>query len=165
MAEEKEAIVDPSAAAKNSIADTKPYLLIGLVVVNMLVVAFVGFMIWKGRKIEEAKPGIEKVIEGENVTQVIEGTKSMDEVGKVIPLETFIVNLAGSKGRKVLKVNMELEIKGQEVIHQALIAGVVTGLPIGIFGHAKQRHIHVITHLVLNLDIVRVFALIVVRVR
>lgn len=118
MAEEKEAIVDPSAAAKNSIADTKPYLLIGLVVVNMLVVAFVGFMIWKGRKIEEAKPGIEKVIEGENATQAVESTKSSDEIGKVIPLETFIVNLAGSKGRKVLKVNMELEIKGQEVIQE-----------------------------------------------
>ena len=118
MAEEKEAIVDTSTAAKNSIAGTKPYLLIGLVVVNMLVVAFVGFMIWKGRKIEEAKPGIEKVIEGENATQVVEGTKSSDEVGKVIPLETFIVNLAGSKGRKVLKVNMELEIKGQEVIQE-----------------------------------------------
>lgn len=118
MAEEKEAIVESAAAPKNSVADTKPYLLIGLVVVNMLVVAFVGFMIWKGRKIEEAKPGIEKVIEGENVTQVVEGTKSSDEVGKVIPLETFIVNLAGSKGRKVLKVNMELEIKGQEVIQE-----------------------------------------------
>lgn len=120
MAEEKEQIVDPAAAinSKNSVSDSKPYLLIGLVVVNMLVVAFVGFMIWKGRKIEEAKPGIEKVIEGESVTQQVEGTKSPDEVGKVIPLETFVVNLAGSKGRKVLKVNMELEIKGQEVIQE-----------------------------------------------
>lgn len=119
MAEEKEPIVDMAAAnAKNSIASSKPYLLIGLVVVNMLVVAFVGFMIWKGRKIEEAKPGIDKVIEGEHATQEAEGTKSADEVGKVIPLETFIVNLAGSKGRKVLKVNMELEIKGTEVIQE-----------------------------------------------
>ena len=118
MAEEKEAVVDSAPAAKTSIADTKPYLLIGLVVVNMLVVVFVGFMIWKGKKIEEAKPGIEKVIEGENITQAIESTKTSDEVGKVIPLETFIVNLAGSKGRKVLKVNMELEIKGQEVIQE-----------------------------------------------
>lgn len=120
MAEEREPSVDPAAAtgSKNSIAESKPYLLIGLVVVNMLVVAFVGFMIWKGRKIEEAKPGIDKVIEGEQATQEVESTKSADEVGKVIPLETFIVNLAGSKGRKVLKVNMELEIKGQEVIQE-----------------------------------------------
>ena len=120
MAEEKEASVDPAAAAgsKKSIVDSKPYLLIGLVVVNMLVVAFGGFMVWKGRKIEESRPGIDKVIEGEQVTQEFDIKKTGDEVGKVIPLETFIVNLAGSKGRKVLKVNMELEIKGNEVIQE-----------------------------------------------
>lgn len=119
LAEEKEASTEPAATvAKSSIMDSKPYLLIGLVVINMLVVAFVGFMIWKGKKIEEAKPGIEKVIEGEIQTQQTEQIQSADEVGKVIPLETFIVNLAGSKGRKVLKVNMELEVKGQEVIQE-----------------------------------------------
>ena len=36
-------------------------------------------------------------------------------MGKVVPLETFIVNLAGSKGRKIAKVNMELELKGDGV--------------------------------------------------
>ncbi len=120
MAEEKEATVDPAAAAasKSSVVVAKPYLLIGLVVVNMLVVAFVGFMIWKGRKIEESRPGIDKVIEGEQATREADVKKAGDEVGKVIPLETFIVNLAGSKGRKVLKVNMELEIKGNEVIQE-----------------------------------------------
>lgn len=120
MAEEKEAPTEPAAATvtSSSMMTSKPYLLIGLVVINMLVVAFVGFMIWKGRKIEEAKPGIEKVIEGELQTQQVEQISSADEVGQVIPLETFIVNLAGSKGRKVLKVNMELEVKGQEVIQE-----------------------------------------------
>jgi flagellar FliL protein len=29
-----------------------------------------------------------------------------------------VVNLAGSKGRKVLKVNMELEVKGAEVVKE-----------------------------------------------
>ena len=120
MAEEKGPSTESAAATvtNSSMMASKPYLLIGLVVINMLVVAFVGFMIWKGRKIEEAKPGIEKVIEGELQTQQTEQIASADEVGKVIPLETFIVNLAGSKGRKVLKVNMELEVKGQEVIQE-----------------------------------------------
>ena len=112
MAEEKAPQTEqPAASASTS---QKPFLLIGLVVVNMLVVAFVGFMIWKGRKVEEAKPGIEKAIEGENATQH-EEQAAPEDVGKVIPLETFVVNLAGSKGRKVLKVNMELEVKGLEV--------------------------------------------------
>ncbi|MGZ3692364.1 MAG: flagellar basal body-associated FliL family protein, partial [Pseudobdellovibrio sp.] len=103
MAEEK-APQAAEAAAPASSSGSKPFLLIGLVVVNMLVVAFVGFMIWKGRKIEEAKPGIEKAIEGENKTTA-EEKAAPEDVGKVIPLETFVVNLAGSKGRKVLKVN------------------------------------------------------------
>lgn len=123
MAEEKAQSTETPAAAAPAQAGgssftVKPQLLIGLLVVNMLVVAFVGFMIWKGRKIEEAKPGLDKVIEGEAHAQVEDLRKADEEVGKVIPLETFIVNLAGSKGRKVLKVNMELEIKGHEVIQE-----------------------------------------------
>ncbi len=115
MADEKASTeAAPAAAAP---AGQKPYLLIALVVINMVVVGFVGFMVWKSRKTEQAKPGIEQVIDGENKTQHEEENK-VEEVGKVIPLETFIVNLAGSKGRKVLKVNMELEVKGQEIIQE-----------------------------------------------
>lgn len=119
MAEEKapQEAAEASSPSNNTATNKKPMLLIGLVVVNMLVVAFVGFMIWKGRKIEESRPSIDKVIEGEVQTQGEEHVQA-DEVGKVIPLETFIVNLAGSKGRKVLKVNMELEIKGSDVIQE-----------------------------------------------
>ncbi len=118
MAEEK--ATQESAPATDSsgpAAGSKSSLLIGLVVVNMLVVAFVGYMIWQGRKAEQAKPGVEKVIEGEAQTQADESA-APEEVGKVIPLETFVVNLAGSKGRKVLKVNMELELKGTEVVKE-----------------------------------------------
>ncbi len=119
MAEEKAPSTEAAAIAPvTTSSGSKPLLLIGLVVVNMLVVALVGFMVWKGRKIEEAKPGLDKVIEGEHQTQATEEHSKPEEVGKVIPLETFVVNLAGSKGRKVLKVNMELEINGQDVIQE-----------------------------------------------
>lgn len=121
MAEEKASSTETAAAAAPaspaSSSGSKSNLLIGLVVVNMLVVAFVGFMIWKSRKIEEQKPGINEVVGGEIKTQGDEKLKT-DDIGKVIPLETFIVNLAGSKGRKVLKVNMELEVKGSEIIQE-----------------------------------------------
>lgn len=118
MAEEKATQESaPATESSASAAGSKSGLLIGLVVINMLVVGFVGYMIWKGRKVEEAKPGVEKVIEGEAVTQAEEHS-APEEVGKVIPLETFVVNLAGSKGRKVLKVNMELELKGNEVVKE-----------------------------------------------
>ena len=120
MAEEKASSESAPASvepASNNSSGSKSNLLIGLVVINMLVVAFVGYMIWKGRKVEEAKPGVEKIIEGETQTQA-EEHNAPEEVGKVIPLETFVVNLAGSKGRKVLKVNMELELKGFEVVKE-----------------------------------------------
>ncbi len=35
------------------------------------------------------------------------------EMGQLIPLETFLVNLAGNHGRKLVKLNMELEIDGE----------------------------------------------------
>ena len=118
MAEEKATQeTAPATESPASSAGSKSGLLIGLVVVNMLVVAFVGYMIWQGRKAEQAKPGIDVVVEGETQTQT-EESAAPDEVGKVIPLETFVVNLAGSKGRKVLKVNMELELKGNEVVKE-----------------------------------------------
>jgi flagellar FliL protein len=33
----------------------------------------------------------------------------------MIPLETFLINLAGSKGRKIAKINMEIEVEGEAV--------------------------------------------------
>jgi flagellar FliL protein len=115
LAEEKAAAAPEAAPAAAGPAGSKPIVLYILVVVNMLVVAGVGFMVYKNAH----KPVA-------TVDQVVEGTKKDDhaeaektpEVGKVIPLETFIVNLAGSKGRKVLKVNMELEVKGQDIIQE-----------------------------------------------
>lgn len=120
MAEEKTATETAAPAATASGSGSKPILLIALVVINMLVVLLVGFMLWKNSQ----KPTtiIDQVVEGEK--QEAHGgehgvaAEKTEEVGKVIPLETFIVNLAGSKGRKVLKVNMELEVKGQEVIQE-----------------------------------------------
>lgn len=114
MAEEKAPQAESAPAASGGSSGSKPYLLIGLVVVNMIVVGFVGFMVWKGRKAEEAKPGIEQVVEGEQQTEAAEAA-APEEVGQVVELETFVVNLAGSKGRRILKVNVGLEVKGVEV--------------------------------------------------
>lgn len=119
MAEEKPT-TEAAPAATPSASGSKPILLIALVVINMLVVLSVGFMLWKNS--QKPTTTIDQVVEGEK--QEAHGdahgseAEKAEEVGKVIPLETFIVNLAGSKGRKVLKVNMELEVKGQDVIQE-----------------------------------------------
>lgn len=115
MAEEKSSNVDSAAKANTSGSGSKPIILIALVVINMLVVLGVGFMVWKSR--QTPPPTIEQVVEGEKKTEEHEKA-TPEEIGKVIPLETFIVNLAGAKGRKVLKVNMELEVKGAEIVSE-----------------------------------------------
>ncbi len=115
MAEEKSSNVDSAAKASTSGSGGKPIILIALVVINMLVVLGVGFMVWKSR--QTPPPTIEQIVDGEKMTEEHEKA-TPEEIGKVIPLETFIVNLAGAKGRKVLKVNMELEVKGAEIVSE-----------------------------------------------
>lgn len=117
VAEEK---ATKEAAAAAPVAPTSPSgsksgLLIALVIINMAVVLGVGFLLWKNS--QKPTPTIDQVIEGVPKDNKVDQDK-LEEVGKVIPLETFIVNLAGSKGRKVLKVNMELEVKGQDIIQE-----------------------------------------------
>jgi len=117
VAEEKaapaaETPVAPIAAPGNS---KQTLILMLLAVINMVVVGAVGFMIYQGRKKDAAEPKIEHVIKGEAEAQEKEKDKKDEkEAGeKVIPLETFIVNLSGSKGRRVAKVNMELDMDGE----------------------------------------------------
>ncbi len=114
MAEEKSNNTENTAKASVS-SNGKPFVLIALVVINMLVVLGVGYMVWKSR--QTPPPTIEQVVGGEAKTVANEAS-TPEEIGKVIPLETFIVNLAGAKGRKVLKVNMELEVKGSEIVSE-----------------------------------------------
>ena len=119
MAEEK-ATKDATAAVTadlttKSTSGSKSSLLISLVIINMFVVLGVGYFLWKNS--QKPTTTLEQVIEGVPKDNKVDQEK-LEQVGKVIPLETFIVNLAGSKGRKVLKVNMELEIKGQDVIQE-----------------------------------------------
>lgn len=116
MAEEKAAAAEASAPGGGS--GQKPILLIALAVINMIVVGGVGFMLYQGKKKEAAQPKIEDVIKGEKEAQQHEAHEEKEVVGKVVPLETFIVNLAGSKGRKVAKVNMELEIQGEHGLEE-----------------------------------------------
>lgn len=117
MAEEKAAEAVAAAPAGGS-SGQKPILLIAMAVLNMLIVAGVGFMLYKGRQKEAAEPQIDHVIKGEAETQEKEKTEEKEFVGKVVPLETFVINLAGSKGRRVAKVNMELELKGEKAAEE-----------------------------------------------
>jgi flagellar protein FliL len=115
VAEDNTAKEAAAAPASSGAASKSPILLIALAVINMLVVAGVGFMIYKGKQKEAAEPKLEHVIKGEHDAQAAEAGEEKAFIGKVVPLETFIVNLSGSRGRRIAKVNMELELQGDQV--------------------------------------------------
>jgi flagellar FliL protein len=112
-----EANASPAAApspAGGGSPGGKPTLFILLAVINMAVVIGVGVMLYLGQKKKEAQPGIDDVIKGEHDKSVAE-EQSKEFIGKLVPLETFLVNVSGSRGRKLVKINMELEVTNAEV--------------------------------------------------
>ncbi len=112
MAEAAQKPAAPEAPKPSS--GGKPTLFIILAVINMVVVVAVGVMLFLGQKKKAAEPTVDDVIKGEK-QNVENEEKSKDFIGKLVPLETFLVNLSGAHGRKLLKINMELEVSGGEV--------------------------------------------------
>jgi len=126
-----------SGGSDESKSGGKPIILYALVVLNMLVVAGVGVMLYMGKQkdaanakaIDKAAQGIVKDAEkggehggggeakegehGEGKGRANE--EAQEFIGQTVPLETFLVNLSGNRGNKLLKVNMELEVDGSKV--------------------------------------------------
>ncbi len=92
----------------------KPTLFIVLAVINMVVVLLVGVMLFLGHRSGQEKVDVEEIIRGEQQNLQLDRMRSAG-VGTLVPLETFLVNLAGSRGRNLAKVNMELEVSNAEV--------------------------------------------------
>src|SRR3954468_22312614 len=114
VAETNAAPATPPQSGPSGSPGGKPTLFILLAVINMAVVVAVGVMLYLGQKKKEAEPGIDDVIKGEH-EQVQKEEKSKEFIGKLVPLETFLVNVSGSRGRKLVKMNMELELTNAEV--------------------------------------------------
>lgn len=143
MAEEKAAAAPPEGGGKES-KGGKPIILYALVVLNMAVVGGVGFMVYAGRQKDKANAEIiDKAANGlvKDAGAHGEGghgeakagehgeakagehgeasgghdAESQEFIGKTIPMETFLVNLSGNRGNKLLKVNMDLEVEGGKI--------------------------------------------------
>jgi flagellar FliL protein len=112
---EENAAKEQAPAAPAPIQSKAPLLLIVLAVVNMLVVGGVGYMLYAGKKKEAAEPKLEHVIKGEADQQHEDASTEKAIMGTVVPLETFIVNLSGSKGRRIASVSMEIELNKSDV--------------------------------------------------
>lgn len=120
MAEEKAQAAEPVASGGGDAKAQRPTLFIILAVINMLIVAGVGVMFYMGKKKEAEGNTIQKVVEGEHAAQTHDAEEKKKDtfVGKMIPMETFLVNLAGSKGRRVAKINMEFEVEGDRIAEE-----------------------------------------------
>jgi flagellar FliL protein len=132
VAEEKAAAPAADAHGEKDAKGGKPILLYALVVLNMLVVGGVGFMVYAGRKhdqanataLEKAANGLVKEGDAKHEGGEAKGEHgAIDEegqefIGKTIPMETFLVNLSGNRGNKLLKVNMDLELEGGKIAEE-----------------------------------------------
>src|SRR5690606_21976416 len=107
----------PSAERPVDNKPPKPILLIAVVVVNLLVMCAVVAILWTSFKREQAKPKIDDVVQGEVEDQEkrADAAENEDYIDKLVPMETFVVNLAGSRGNKLVKINMEFEVDGPKL--------------------------------------------------
>lgn len=85
-----------------------------LVVVNTAIVGSVAFMVYQAKQKEAAEPGVEAVVRGELNSQKQEAEIEANKIKPLIPLESFVINLSGSRGRRVAKIGVELELPNLE---------------------------------------------------
>ncbi len=113
MAEQKAEEAQNAGAAEPK--SSKSSLLLILVIVNMVVVVAVGAMVYMSRQKDGDSATIDKVIQGAAMEHQGASIADADFIGQLIPLESFLVNLSGTRGNKLLKVSMELEIDGEQL--------------------------------------------------
>lgn len=85
-----------------------------LVVINTAVVGAIAFMVYKGKQAEVANPGIDAVARGEVQTQAEEALAEKQQTKVLLGFKEFVVNLSGSRGRRVVKTTIELELPNDQ---------------------------------------------------
>ncbi|MDZ4662081.1 MAG: flagellar basal body-associated FliL family protein [Pseudomonadota bacterium] len=108
---------EPSAGGKGG----KPIVMILLVIINMAAVAGVGVMLYLKNQKDKHEPTIEKVVSGvhgDDAKEAESAARDEELVGKTIPMEMILVNLAGSRGQSIAKVSLEFEVDNEPVIKE-----------------------------------------------
>jgi len=89
-------------------------IVIVLVVINTLIVGAIAFMVYTSKQMEAANPGIDAVVRGEIQTQAQEAAAKKQQTKVLLGFKEFVVNLSGSRGRRVVKATIELELPNEE---------------------------------------------------
>lgn len=111
MAEEQQQ--EQTAEPKGS--GQKPILFIGLAIINLVFMAFIAYMVFASKQADEQEVTMEDVISDEAAEQKADETVEEEFVGTLVPLETFLANLAGSRGGRLMKITMSLEVNNDDV--------------------------------------------------
>jgi flagellar FliL protein len=85
-----------------------------LSVINTVIVGAIAFMVYKGKQMEAANPGIDAVVRGEIKTQAQEDKVQKQQSKVLLGFKEFVVNLSGSRGRRVVKTSIELELPNED---------------------------------------------------
>ena len=85
-----------------------------LVVINTVVVGAIAFMVYKGKQLETQSPGVDAVVRGELQTQKEEALSEKQQTKVLLGFKEFVVNLSGSRGRRVVKTTIELELPNEQ---------------------------------------------------
>ena len=110
MAEEQDELLDDVEGEEE--VPPKKSSLLKIIIILILVAALAGggyFGYTKFMKVESAPPE-EMMEEGASAEE-----KGETALGVMFPLDPFLVNLAGSQGKRVLKVTVSLELSAPEV--------------------------------------------------
>ncbi len=114
-AAKKENNSDNAVAEQSVEKEKKPILLIILVIINLLAVVGVGVIVYLGQQEKAATENPIGDPENINLKKIV---SEEDAKSKIISLDTFLVNLVGDRGRKLVKVNMELEVSGEGILDE-----------------------------------------------
>lgn len=95
----------------------KPTLFVALLVFALIAMAVQSYLIYSFMTAKHGKDDLAKIEEGQKkeASEAEQEGESVQTEGPTVPLESFIVNLAESKGRRIAKVSVEFQLTNREV--------------------------------------------------
>ena len=82
---------------------------------NILMILFIGFLIYKEDKRTSTNRLSDNTVNDIMRINPLNATNKGGLTGELVPLDTFLVNLSGNRGRKLVKLKMELEVDKGDV--------------------------------------------------
>jgi flagellar basal body-associated protein FliL len=126
-------IKTPSSIHRQLGNTTMSFVLLAALLINAVVIGAGGYYFWHQKKVVEReledakkksagkdKPSdspSEKQASGASESQGLKETQEKVYFKKVVPFEPVLTNLSGDNGRRILRLTLEVEFEGENVLH------------------------------------------------